>query len=756
MGEETGANDLLISFDTRIAAPIPSESEESEDYAALEGIAETPNFKEQWLATEMERAQHRFLDWTPITMVLATWNVNNKKPPDEGLDDWLTGTIPSSVVPELFCVGFQEVDLTAAGLLTQENSRIEPWRDQLQAALGRFSARSGPEYKLIAEKQLVGIYFTVFIRGDVFARVRNVSVCTVKTGLRGKMGNKGAVAVSVVLDASRFCFVNAHLAPHRNAVMRRNQDFLDICQKVQFRYPTAHPATAVRSPASSAPTDIFHGHDAIFWIGDLNYRIRNDLSYDEVLRLVHAGNLAELLAHDQLSIEMRAGRAFASFREPAIAFPPTYKFVPGTVSEYTPNEEGKVRVPAWCDRVLWRVCDQGLPEPDVLERLPPVAAGRELRPFGVRVSAYRSFPDFTVSDHKPVAALVEVACKTINQERRSVVFNEVMSRIDRLENSSRPICVLSSHDVELGDVHYARPVTHAVSLTNTGAVAANWKFVGQRGFGGRSFPLWLTATPRSGSLLPQESVDISFTASVSGRYAARLNRDEKALDEVAVIHLNRGRDIFVRVRGVWHRSCFGASLEELCSALEPMRAAPPAARAPVLRIPKELWRIVDLLFATEAYRAPGFLLTRGSADEVHALRECLDRGESFPPLDAFSAAAAHAPDQYSVHSAGELLLMFLRSLTDAVVPSAQYTDALHAASNAAAAHSFLQTLDRYHYASFVYVVSFLREALKFSAKNLLTTREVARIVSEALLRPPSGTGREPKREAAFLLHFLMP
>jgi hypothetical protein len=85
----------------------------------------------------------------------------------------------------------------------------------------------------------------------------------------------------------------------------------------------------------------------VFWLGDLNYRI--PLPDAEVKSNARALVLAPLLAADQLHTERAAGRVFVGFEEPAIAFPPTYKYDPGT-DDYDSSE--KMRTPAWCDRVL--------------------------------------------------------------------------------------------------------------------------------------------------------------------------------------------------------------------------------------------------------------------------------------------------------------------------------------------------------------------------------------------------------------------
>ena len=64
--------------------------------------------------------------------------------------------------------------------------------------------------------------------------LRDVAVSTVKTGMSGKAGNKGAVAVHCLFHASSLCFVCSHFAAHQTKILERNQDFADICRKIQF------------------------------------------------------------------------------------------------------------------------------------------------------------------------------------------------------------------------------------------------------------------------------------------------------------------------------------------------------------------------------------------------------------------------------------------------------------------------------------------------------------------------------------------
>ncbi|URE05181.1 inositol-1,4,5-trisphosphate 5-phosphatase' [Musa troglodytarum] len=66
--------------------------------------------------------------------------------------------------------------------------------------------------------------------------------------------------------------------------------------------------------------------------------------------------LLHRVVFSQLLIEQRAGRVFAGWEEGRIYFPPTYKYLANSdiyaVDQAKSRE--KRRIPAWCDRILWR------------------------------------------------------------------------------------------------------------------------------------------------------------------------------------------------------------------------------------------------------------------------------------------------------------------------------------------------------------------------------------------------------------------
>ncbi len=60
--------------------------------------------------------------------------------------------------------------------------------------------------------------------------------------MSGKTGNKGGVAIRLLLHSTALCFVCSHFAAHQTKVTERNQDYADICKKVAFPRVSADSA----------------------------------------------------------------------------------------------------------------------------------------------------------------------------------------------------------------------------------------------------------------------------------------------------------------------------------------------------------------------------------------------------------------------------------------------------------------------------------------------------------------------------------
>lgn len=64
--------------------------------------------------------------------------------------------------------------------------------------------------------------------------------------------------------------------------------------------------------------------------------------------------LVSVCTQDELHQEMAGSRVFRFLHEAPIAFAPTYKFDKGDAAPLAYDSSEKQRVPAWCDRILFR------------------------------------------------------------------------------------------------------------------------------------------------------------------------------------------------------------------------------------------------------------------------------------------------------------------------------------------------------------------------------------------------------------------
>ncbi|KAL3033489.1 hypothetical protein AAZX31_02G139100 [Glycine max] len=253
-------------------------------------------------------------------------------------------------------------------------------------------------YCLVASKQMVGIFLTVWVKSDIRDDVLNMKVSCVGRGLMGYLGNKGSISISMSLHQTSFCFICSHLTSGQKEgdELRRNSDVMEILRKTRF------PRVQGMGDESSPQTIL--DHDRIIWLGDLNYRIA--LSYRAAKALVEMHNWKVLLENDQLHIERRQGRVFEGWNEGKIYFPPTYKYSNNS-DRYAGDErqsKQKRRTPAWCDRILWY--------------------GRGLR----QLSYVRGESRF--SDHRPVYSMFLAEVESISRNRIKKCSSCSSSRIE--------------------------------------------------------------------------------------------------------------------------------------------------------------------------------------------------------------------------------------------------------------------------------------------------------------------------------------
>jgi hypothetical protein len=180
----------------------------------------------------------------------------------------------------------------------------------------------------------------------------------------------------------------------------------------------------------------------VVFFGDFNYRLFG-ISYDEARDFVSQRSFDWLREKDQLRAEMKAGRVFQGMREAIITFPPTYKFErhrPG-LGGYDSGE--KKRIPAWCDRVIFRDTRTS-PESECSLDCPVVAS----------IMLYDACMDVTESDHKPVRCKFHVKIEHVDRSVRRQEFGRIIKtneKVRALLNDLRyvPETIVSSNSIVL-------------------------------------------------------------------------------------------------------------------------------------------------------------------------------------------------------------------------------------------------------------------------------------------------------------------
>ncbi|CAO2177798.1 unnamed protein product [Urochloa humidicola] len=248
------------------------------------------------------------------------------------------------------------------------------------------AARDQLKYNLIACKQMVGIFVTVWVKKELVQHIGHLRKSCIGRGILGCLGNKGCISVSMTLHQTSFCFVCSHLASGQKEgdEFRRNSDVLEILRLTMF-------SRICRRTGRKIPEKILE-HDKVIWLGDLNYRIA--LSYADTKKLLMENNWDALFEKDQLKIERDSGRVFKGWSEGKIYFAPTYKysFNSDVYAGETATSKKKMRTPAWCDRILWR--GDGI----------------------MQLSYYRGESRF--SDHRPVCGTFVVEVEVLNKKTK--------------------------------------------------------------------------------------------------------------------------------------------------------------------------------------------------------------------------------------------------------------------------------------------------------------------------------------------------
>ncbi|KAG4166179.1 hypothetical protein ERO13_A13G115200v2 [Gossypium hirsutum] len=536
----------------------------------LDGILYSELTAKGFLYTRMEN----------LTILSGTWNVAQGRASKGSLESWLHSAVSDVGI---IVIGLQEVEMGAGFLamsavresVGRDGSAVgQWWLDMIDETLHDMMERKSQDvmgkqshqwrkFERVGSRQLAGMLIAVWVKDNLKPDVGDIDAAAVPCGFGRAIGNKGAVGLRLRVYDRIFCFVNCHFAAHLEAVGRRNADFDHVyCtmtfsrQSNLFNAGAAGASSAVQMVrgANATGANSVEGMpelseaDMVVFLGDFNYRL-DDVSYDEARDFISQRSFDWLRERDQLRAEMEAGNVFQGMREAVITFAPTYKFdkhVAG-LSGYDSGE--KKRIPAWCDRILYRDSRRTLGSECSLEC--PVISS---------VSRYESCMDVTDSDHKPVICLFTVEIAHIDESVRRQEFGDIVRSNEEVRCKLQELCKIPETIVSTNNIILQNQDTSILRITNkcTESIAlfeivcqgeSTIKDDGQASYhhprGSFGFPRWLQVTPAAGIIKPDHVAEVSvhieafhtqeeFVDGVPRNWWCEDDRDKEALLVVKV------------------------------------------------------------------------------------------------------------------------------------------------------------------------------------------------------------------------------
>ncbi|KAL7716232.1 Inositol polyphosphate 5-phosphatase [Entamoeba marina] len=354
----------------------PTKEHFANDLKLYEDVLSFSDNKDKWKQKSLLNYLPFYAQPKEVTVLACTWNVNQCVFTREEVDRWTSG-IQSK--PDIIVVALQELEMSVDAIITGKkySEKATEWQSLLTSSVNRGTTK----YTKLGYFQLCGVLLYIYYKNELKNHISEVSYSSCRVGaMSGKLANKGGVAYRFKIYDSTVCFVASHLAAHQQFIEKRNQDWAEIAKtNINFF-----------GKDSMNHTINILDHDIVVWMGDLNYRI--DLTDFEVRKFAKTKNYFELYKHDQLITSLRNKLVFNGFSEQQINFAPTFKIKIGE-NVYKDN-----RVPAWCDRVLYKTENR----------------------HHVEVKEYKSH-EIYCSDHKPVTCLFSMHLQETNQQKQSIV-----------------------------------------------------------------------------------------------------------------------------------------------------------------------------------------------------------------------------------------------------------------------------------------------------------------------------------------------
>ncbi|XP_042501597.1 type I inositol polyphosphate 5-phosphatase 12-like isoform X2 [Macadamia integrifolia] len=482
----------------------------------------SPSPLDNILRSELASKELKYRRLENVKILTGTWNVGQGRASHDSLISWL-GSAATDV--GIVAVGLQEVEMGAGFLAMSaaketvglEGSSIgQWWLDTIGKTLDE-----GSTFERVGSRQLAGLLIAVWVRTSLRPHVGDVDAAAVPCGFGRAIGNKGAVGLRMRVHDRVMCFVNCHFAAHLEAVNRRNADFDHVYRTMVFTRANAAAVGVSSATQLLRATNPVGAHsedgrpelseaDMVVFLGDFNYRLHG-ISYDEARDFVSQRCFDWLRERDQLRAEMKAGKVFQGMREGIIRFPPTYKFERHQAGLGGYDSSEKKRIPAWCDRILYRD-----------SRLASVSECSLECPVVSSIVQYEACMDVTDSDHKPVRCIFFVDIAHVDESIKRMEFGEIMESNETIRSMLEELYDVPETIVSTNNIILQNQDTSILRITNKSMkdkamfeiICVGQSTVKEDGQASEhlprgSFPRWLEVTPAAGIIKPGQIAEVS-------------------------------------------------------------------------------------------------------------------------------------------------------------------------------------------------------------------------------------------------------
>ncbi|EKE39974.1 hypothetical protein ENUP19_0242G0018 [Entamoeba nuttalli] len=657
-----------------------------------------------WRYDKIKERRDEYSIRKDVNMLLVTYNINEKIIKKETFEYILE--IKEYQIDMIFIV-VEEIDMSVSGFLKGNTLSLKARNlaQNIQEALKNIYKE---EYKQVYVSQLGGVCIIGFVRKEMENKIKQFASGYEAVGAMG-MANKGGIAISFEMYDTTICLVGSHLAAHQPEINKRNRNFSDIYNNIKL----------IRTEeGEQSKWNKIEGHDIIFWMGDLNYRIDEE---DSIIReRINKGSITEIIKEkDQLKVQQKHNELLGKFKEAEIEFEPTYKFYPNT------QNYSEKRKPAYCDRILYKEC-KGLE---------------------IKCLKYISKKEAIESDHKPVIGCYSVETRSIIKEKYTLIEKELIEMENKLLRIVRPSVKINKQEF-IVEIYPYKQTEVTLLVQNDGNAKTSILFRDHQIEKAGGYPDWLHIEPQHLEISKNdfEPKSITFYFQFNFIDTSSLFKNG-SFDYNLILEIQGGKSLFITFKLVLLQTSFGKSIDDLNLHPNGYILSQPQAYTPLV-IPKEIWRLCD--YVLPFMHDPTFIsLSHPSIDYVpiyYEILHSLDTHSSFNP-------------SLNYHRVLEFLLIFLVNLNDSIIPSSLYEHVILSADkpDVEIDKFFIRnnaSIPNSHYNLFIYLLSFIKEILRQNSS--LHPEDLIKYFSSSFVRPKDGFRRQcdSKTIEQFLLKFI--